>query len=494
MVLLVFRNIARNKKSNIIIAFLVAVITFIFFIGNSIIGMANMGIREAFIESLTGDVVVKKSGDITMSLFGANTPVIGEFFTIPALPAFDAVMERVAAKEGIAGITSQVSGNAVLDMLGVREPVLLCGVDASSYFSLFPGIILEKGRFLGAGESGAMMTMERAKRIESQSGQFPAIGTPLLLTSAGVTGFRIREVPLVGIFSYQNPGLFMNEIVIIDPQTVRVLNAIQVAGSEHIEIGEDAINLLSAGLDDLFGDAFSFFDPAESFGEAPVQSFEETSPDFSPEFLQAFLSEAPPAGTIEETGGDWNFIILRLEEGRSTRAFISSLNRELESFGVTAVNWRVAAGTSAILMLMVQALFNSGIFLVIVAGVIAAINILLVSVFRRTREIGTLRAMGASDAYIRSLVLAENLITALSAGIGAILGGLVFMQFVNNHGFVIDNSLIASLLGGYVLIIEFVPQIAALSFAMALIVGLAASIYPVEAAVRIEPVKALRRG
>jgi len=469
-------------------------------------GRANMSTREAFIESLTGDIVVKRAGDLSMSLFGANTPVVGDYFAIPTLPAFDIVMELVAAQEGILGITSQVSGTALLDVFDQRDVVLLSGVDASSYFSLFPGIILEEGRLLGAGESGAMITMERARRIESQSGQFPAIGTPLLFTSAALGGefaFRIREVPLVGIFSYQNPGLFMNEIVIIDPQTVRGLNAIQVAGSADIEITEDAMNLLAAGLDDIFGaggsfdDLFGAPDDDEAFWFSPWD-FAPPAEDaaFSPDYLQNFLGEAAlePAEPVEMVGGDWNFIILRLEEGRRTRPFISSLNRTLEPYGAVAVNWRIAAGLSAILMLMVQALFNAGVFLVMVAAVITAINILLVSVFRRTREIGTLRAIGASDAYIRGLIFTENLIIALFAGVAGVLGGLAFMQWINSLNIFIGNNLIASLLGGHFLSIQFVPQIAALSFALSLVLGLASSIYPVESAVRIEPIKALRRG
>jgi ABC-type lipoprotein release transport system permease subunit len=228
---LFFRNIIKNKKNNIIIILLIAIITFIFFIGNSVIGMIDRGIRQAYVESLTGDVVLEKTADITMNLFSANAPVISSFFNMPVLPAYDAVMEIITAESKVNGITSQVSGSAYLDFMNVREPVLLCGIDAGSYFSLFPGIILEEGRFLRDGEFGAMITEERAQRIEMYSGQRPYIGAPLLLTSGGAMGFKIREVPLVGIYKYKNPGQFMNEIIIIDPQTVRVLNSIQVAGS-----------------------------------------------------------------------------------------------------------------------------------------------------------------------------------------------------------------------------------------------------------------------
>jgi ABC-type lipoprotein release transport system permease subunit len=54
--------------------------------------------------------------------------------------------------------------------------------------------------------------------------------------------------------------------------------------------------------------------------------------------------------------------------------------------------------------------------------------------------------------------------------------------------------LIISLLGGPVLQVESLPHIAFFSFVIAVILVLAASVYPVEAAVRIEPMAAVRRG
>jgi len=478
---LVLRNIARNKKNSAIVALLIAVITFLFFIGNSIIGRSNQGIRQAFIHSLTGDVAIEKKGDVTMNLFGANTPIIDTFFTIPVIPAYDAVFEIAAAENGIAGITSQVSGKAYLDLLGVREPVLLCGIDAGTYFPLFPGIFLEEGRFLRDGEYGAMITAERAHRIEIQSGVYPQIGSPLLLTSGGAMGFKIREVPLVGIYSYQNPGQFMNEIVIIDPQTVRVLNSIQVAASSEVEPGDDYLNLLNVDLDDMFGNVFD-----------QPQTYDDTG--FSADMLQTYLTDTGIEEENDLIGGDWNFIIIRLEDGVSSSSIISSLNKKLESYGITAVDWRIAAGTSAILLLLLQALFNAGLFLVCVAGVITAINILLISVFRRTREIGTLRAIGASDSFIRFLVILENIILSVIAAFTGIIGGFLSLRWVNSLAYQIPNDLLSSLLGGSVLSLEFMPNVAVVSFILAVILGVIASIYPMEATVRIEPMAALRQG
>jgi ABC-type lipoprotein release transport system permease subunit len=479
---LALRNIIKNKKNSVIITALIAVITFVFFTGNSIISNADNNIREAFVDNLTGDVVLEKTGDTTLNLFGGNTPVIDSFFSIPVLPAHNAVMELVSSQEEIAGITSQVSGRAYLDFHSKREPVFLCGIDPETYFSVFPGIELKEGRFLTTGEYGAMITMERALKIERESGQFPIIGEFMLFTSGGVMGFKIREIPLVGIYSYTNPGQYLNEIILTDPQTVRVLNSIQVAGGSAYIPEDEKLNLLSVDVDDIFNTSLTT-------DENNNTNYNE----FSIDALQSFLRENNTEKDAE-TGGDWNFILIRLKDKDITSAFINSLNDKLKSYGITAVNWRTSAGISAIYMSLIQSLFNIGIFLISIAGAIAVINIHLISVFRRTREMGTLRAIGASNSYIRSLILTESITIAISAGILGILGGIVFSRFIDGASLNISNNLIISMLGGQVLHMNFMPLIAFFSLLMAILLGFAASLYPLEAAVRIEPMAAVRRG
>jgi ABC-type lipoprotein release transport system permease subunit len=488
---LVLKNIVRSKKNSLLIVLLIASITFLFFIGNSLIGSSDRGLRDAYINSLTGDVVLQKISPVTMNLFGANTPVIDEFFTIPEFPAFDRIRDMVLAEPGVAGLTSQVSTKAFLDALNVRSTALVCGVDPATYFDVFPGLILEAGRFLRPGEYGAMITADRAEKIAARSGTYPEIGPPLLLTAGGILGFKIREVPLVGIYRYQNSGPFMNEIVITDPQTARVLASIQVASSD---VQMDGLGFLDTSIEDLFGDM-----PNGTDGRTPDTQTAETPPEdnsdaLSPDSLTSYLGSFSDEEPEPLFGGDWNFIILRLERGASAGRVISSLNRKINPMGATAVSWRIAAGNSAILLFLIQVFFNGGIVLMSAAGIIAAINILLISVFKRTSEIGTLRAIGAGDGYIRFLVLGENLLLSCIAGLLGVLTGVWAVYAVNRAGIVIANDLIASLLGGPVLSLHIIPQVAAVSFVVALLLGIAASVFPVETAVRIDPVVAVRQG
>jgi ABC-type antimicrobial peptide transport system permease subunit len=59
---------------------------------------------------------------------------------------------------------------------------------------------------------------------------------------------------------------------------------------------------------------------------------------------------------------------------------------------------------------------------------------------------------------------------------------------------VIPNELIASLFGGRVLIMIFLPEVAVTAFVIAVLVGVCSSFFPVQKAVKIEPIVAVRRG
>lgn len=482
--LLALRNIVRNKKDSLIIMLLIAVITFLFFSGNTILSQSEYGLHKSYAESLTGDIVIEKKAEVTMSLFGANAPHLEEFFAIEPLPAYNDLIKIVESSPDIEMFTSQVSTTSYIEIGNKRSGAIICGIDAKNYFSLFPGITLKEGRFLTDGEYGAMITEERAANIKKASGENVRIGDEVLLTSAGEAGFKMRKIPLVGIYSYHNAGTAMKEIVLVDAQTARVLSAIQVAGANIDPDPDEDAFLNGSDIDDLFWGS----DPSledDTVGDAGSDKLLDT--------LYEKLNQEKKAETAE-SGGDWNFIIIKVLPDKNPVKLIKELNILLAPYGAEAVDWRIAAGISAILVLLLQALYNAGIAIVCVAGIIAIVNILLISVFRRTREIGTLRAIGAQDNYIRFLLIGENCSLGLIGGIMGIVFGFVIFTIINAINITIHNDLLASLLGGAVLHIDFYWGIAFVSILFSVVLSFLSLILPAEAAVRIDPVRAVREG
>ncbi|MDR2602764.1 MAG: FtsX-like permease family protein [Spirochaetaceae bacterium] len=472
---LALKNILRNKKNSFVIVLLITTITFLFFIGNSILSKTSDGLKRSYTESLTGDLVVQKTGDVTMNLFGANAPVISEYFTIPVLSAYNAIYNLIMGEDEVESAAGQVSSSAVLRYGEKNYGVLICGVNPSEYFPIFPGIKLEEGSFLKNGEEGFMITAEAAMDYERDTGLKARTGSYFTFTAAGRSGFKIRESVLTGIFSYKSPGRFMNGLVIMDVQTARTLSSIQTS-SGGAEVSSYAQSLLDMEDEDaVFFNALPDAPP-------PGETYSGAEPPAQEEVAAA------------ADGGDWNFIIVKLKPRTNAGVFIFQLNKILEKYGARAVNWRLAAGGSAVVVFMISALFNAGLIIVSVAGVIAAVNILLISVFKRTREIGTLKAIGASDAFIRALIIGENAALGLFSGVLASSAGALFLKALNSGGLYIENEILANMFGGNVLNIGFSFGTAVASVCAALALSVISSLYPVGIAVKIEPVEALSRG
>ena len=113
----------------------------------------------------------------------------------------------------------------------------------------------------------------------------------------------------------------------------------------------------------------------------------------------------------------------------------------------------------------------------LLVGGIGVMNIMLVSVTERTREIGVRMALGATRKDIRTQFVIESMIVCVIGGIiGLIIGGSIGMV-----GSKLMGQFVFPPLGG---------AIFALGFSLA--IGLFFGYYPAGKAARLNPIEALR--
>ncbi|MGH3900437.1 MAG: ABC transporter permease [Pseudonocardiaceae bacterium] len=137
-------------------------------------------------------------------------------------------------------------------------------------------------------------------------------------------------------------------------------------------------------------------------------------------------------------------------------------------------------------ILRILTLFTASVAAIsLVVGGIGVLNIMLVSVTERTREIGLRKAVGATRAAILQQFLIESLVLA---GVGGVIGVIVGV------GLSVLGATIAPAFGAT--FDTFAPAVSipsvVLSFAISLAIGLVAGGYPADRAARLQPIEALR--
>lgn len=173
---------------------------------------------------------------------------------------------------------------------------------------------------------------------------------------------------------------------------------------------------------------------------------------------------------VEDPKGTAALIEKKLENIHKEKVFVAMttdqvLNQINQIFGVMSI---VLAGIAGISLLV---------------AAFGIMNTMLMSVLERTREIGIMKAIGATNHRILSLFLIESsLVGLIGGGLGILLG----------YGLSIGLSATSISFFGLNLSIQLNPALIFGMLAFATLVGAIAGTYPARRAAKMDPVEALR--
>ncbi|MHB9023111.1 MAG: ABC transporter permease [Armatimonadota bacterium] len=160
--------------------------------------------------------------------------------------------------------------------------------------------------------------------------------------------------------------------------------------------------------------------------------------------------------------------------------------------GVEVITMSELLGTQQRMMESAKMLVMAIVFIAIAISAIGVLNTVLMSVFERTREIGVMRATGASKPHIFSLIWLETLLMTA-------VGGVVGLLFAISGSGLMEKVVVAGLtrikfmtVNTHSQLASFDPRIVVMTLLFVLGIGLVAGIYPAFRASRQEPIEALR--
>ena len=160
-----------------------------------------------------------------------------------------------------------------------------------------------------------------------------------------------------------------------------------------------------------------------------------------------------------------------------TENFFNTYYRKNKNFGPSAYSMSSMVETMTEMMSTITLAISIIAGIALLVGGIGVMNIMLVSITERTREIGTRKALGATNGSIRLQFIVESIVICIIGGIIGIILGVIMGSVAAN---LMDAPAVPSV--GSILL--------SLSFSMA--IGVFFGYHPANKAAKMDPIEALR--
>ncbi len=292
-----------------------------------------------------------------------------------------------------------------------------------------------------------------------------------------LSGVRDVSRGLMDVVAFPENNLF---VVIVNgwaPDS-QMIAELKVVSGRRLQAGDKKMlmlgRVLAANLDKKFGDTVEIYgEPFEVVGIYEADNvFENGGIAVLLEELQRLMDRPH-----QVTG-----FTVRTEHPEDPQA-IDAVRRKIEALqtGITADPATEFIGSvNQIRTAQAVAWLTSAIALII--GAVGVLNTMIMSVYERAREIGTLRAIGWKKRRVVRMIMVEALL--LSIG-GAILGSVAAIGLTRGLS---SLPMTSGLIQGTI-----APSVVALGFLIALLVGVGGAAYPAYWGASLPPIEALRR-
>ena len=193
-------------------------------------------------------------------------------------------------------------------------------------------------------------------------------------------------------------------------------------------------------------------------------------------------------------------ILVKLKPGvdlDSTADAIRGAVERLRPYYFRVSTWEEKQGSILAAVQVEQSILNMLLFFIIAVAGFGILAIFSMIVVEKTRDIGILKALGASSGGIRSIFLGYGLSLGLvGSGVG-MAGGLLFVYYINNIENWLSKQTGRKVFDDSIYYFDSIPTsvdpwtVGWIVFG-ALFIAVAASVWPAHRAAKLHPVRALR--
>jgi ABC-type lipoprotein release transport system permease subunit len=317
-------------------------------------------------------------------------------------------------------------------------------------------------------------------------------GETITLRSYTRSGYvKALPVKVFGVFTFE--GIEDSDLVgafsVIDLVSFRELyGQMNAEGLAELEEMRRNANIKVVDRDNVEDELFG--------GNAVIESSSQ-SPNATPQSSDSLqisraVSDEFPVSEVE-SGMAINLAIFLKDPGRIQQT-IEDLSSQLDAAGIGAkvVDWQSASGIVGQFVVIVRGVLLVSVALIMLVALIIINNTLVVSVLNRTKEIGTMRAIGAQKGFVIDLFLAETLIVGLIGVMPGMILSVVLLTWLGSTGIPAGTDILRFLFSGPRLFPTIDSVSAAVGPLVIAVLATGSSFYAAYFAAKIRPIEAMQ--